>query len=191
MIIYCLFFLDDKNQLRQGYLQIKDKNNEDKIINALKEYESLHILLNNKIYIDNKELFYHSDTLNYDLLIFQYDNDKYKDIIFKSIQNRNLICCVKIKKNTRYTNGQGFKIKGLENNDSENQIKMTNEKGQIINIEFNNSIIKNKKKKNISFNNKHLENKNPNSIRHCKEAGTHFIKHLPLIPPQPLTQVYS
>ena len=90
VIIYCLFFLDDKNQLRQGYLQINDKINEIMIINTFKENEPLHILKSNNIYINNEQIFYHSDALDYDLFIFKYHNEKYKDIDIKSIQNNNL-----------------------------------------------------------------------------------------------------
>ena len=90
VIIYCLFFLDDKNQLRQGYLQINDKTNEIIIINTFKENEPLHIFKINNIYINNEQIFYHSDALDYDLFIFKYHNEKYKDIDIKSIQNNNL-----------------------------------------------------------------------------------------------------
>ena len=60
------------------------------IINTFKENEPLHILKSNNIYINNEQIFYHSDALDYDLFIFKYHNEKYKDIDIKNIQNNNL-----------------------------------------------------------------------------------------------------
>ena len=172
VIIYCLFFLDDKNQLRQGYLQINDKTKEIIMINTFKENEPLHILKSNNIYINNEQIFYHSDALDYDLFIFKYDNEKYKDIDIKNIQNSNLNYPTTIKNNTRYINRKGVKLKGLENNDSNNQIQITNQKGQIIAIEFINF----KKGKDSNYNKmNHLENKNPNNINK-KEENKKFYK---------------
>ena len=174
VIIYRLFFLDDKNQLRQGYLQINDKTKEIIMINTFKENEPLHILKSNNIYINNEQIFYHSDALDYDLFIFEYDNEKYKDIDIKNIQNNNLNYRDKLKNNTKNINDKGVKLKGLENNDSNNQIQITNQKNQITTTEPNNFFMK--KKKDLNYNKKnHLENKIPNNIN--KKDNIKIIKN--------------
>jgi len=190
MIIYCLFFLDDKNQLRQGYLQIKDKNNENKIINTFTENEPLQIFKNNNINIDNKKLLCHSNTLNYDLLIFQYDNENYKDINIKNLQSTQLNCHTTINKNPKIEEVEQImkKMNKINNNnkiikniDVNNHPELTkNENNTITNIFiFNDIKIKENESIDKNNNNHNIKgiNHNRNKINNNNQINDMNIKN--------------
>ena len=129
--IYCIFFLDSKGKIKQGYLEIINKNNEDNIVNyfyqnGLGEYKDRNIIeeeKNYKITILNKEntiikrraMTYNnlslkklkSDEINFSLGSKEfYIRKKYKvDVVKEMGKSKNLFEKVLEKTND---NPQGF-----------------------------------------------------------------------------------
>ena len=79
--IYCIFFIDNKGYLRQGYLKI-NKNDDNEIINKFKKEEPLNILkeFNHELSDYN---YYGNNNNNFNLKIFNISNNNFFKLDFK------------------------------------------------------------------------------------------------------------
>ena len=120
--IYCIFFIDNKGNVRQGYLQI-NKNDDNEIINKFKQEEPLNLLKELNIEI-NDYLYYGKKDDKYYLKIFNININNFFKLDSKIENPINIKTSIVPKSEFRKINNNGLEtIPESEENKSKTLIE--------------------------------------------------------------------
>lgn len=166
--IYCIFFIDKKGYLRQGYLK-NNKNKENEIINKFKREEPLKLLkeLNKEI---NDYNYFIDDNANFYLKIkiFNISNNNFFKLDFKIENPINSKTSIIPKSEFGKINNNGLEIipESEENKSKTLIVKMKKKENKIKNILYKNEIpLPKKTKKKIEIDIKNSVKSNLNSFK--------------------------
>ena len=137
--IYCIFFKDNKGNLRQGYLKI-NKDDDNEIINKFKKEEPLNLL--KELGIEISDYLIRKGNIKFSLRIFNISNNHFFKLDFKIKNNIKSKTIIIPKPEFRKINNNGLEIiHESEEKKSKTLIeKMNKKENKIKNIIYKNEI---------------------------------------------------